>query len=152
MCFPDVLLPEIEKGHTVVDPTRFVVSPRLVRRYPELPYITVRLGFLASEYFHADLGLAAVRVEHQAFYRKLFMMNPLCEPRVFPNMTRLFSLMGINYMSVRDQIIQRYPFMNSSMAEMQELFGRGTTPHPIEGGQFSRPIENEVREIEHEPA
>ena len=71
--FPDVLLPEIEKGHTVVDPTRFVVDPRVAGRYPELPYITVRLGFLASEYFQADLGLAAVRVRTPGF---LFAVVP----------------------------------------------------------------------------
>jgi hypothetical protein len=122
--FPDVLLPEIEKGHTVVDPTRFVIHPSIARRYPELPYITVRLGFLASEYFQADLGLASVRLEHQAFYKRLFLMSPLCEPRMFPNLTKLFSLMGVNYPSVRDRIVQRHPFMKSSMSEMQELFGR----------------------------
>jgi hypothetical protein len=124
--FPDVLLPEIEKGHTIVDPTRFVSHPAIARNYPELPYITVRLGFLASEYFNADLGLASVRVEHQAFYRRLFLMNPLCEPRRFPNLAPLFSLMGVNYLSVRDRIIQRWPFMRSTADEMEALFGRGS--------------------------
>lgn len=130
--FPDVLVPEIEKGHTIVDPTRFVVDPALVGRYQELPYITVRLGFLASEYFDAELGLASVRVEHQAFYKRLFLMNPLCEPRTFPNLTKLFSLMGINYPSVKERIIQRYPFMKSSMAEMQSLFGHVGMEQPLE--------------------
>lgn len=123
--FPDLLQPEIEKGHTIVDPTRFVAHPAIARNYPELPYITVRLGFLASEYFRADLGLASVRVEHQAFYKRVFLMNPLCEPRRFPNLTPLFSLMGINYPSVRERIIQRYPFMQSEREELDELYRRG---------------------------
>jgi hypothetical protein len=127
--FPDVLGPEIEKGRTIVDPTRFVSHPVIARGYPELPYITVRLGFLASEFFRADLGLASVRVEHQAFYRRLFLMNPLCEPRRFPNLAPLFSLMGVNYPSVKTQITQRYPFMQSTAAELEELYGhRGKIP------------------------
>jgi hypothetical protein len=123
--FPDVLGPEIEKGRTIVDPTRFVSHPVIARGYPELPYITVRLGFLASEFFRADLGLASVRVEHQAFYKRLFLMNPLCEPRRFPNLAPLFSLMGVNYPSVKMRITQRYPFMQSNAAELEELFGHG---------------------------
>jgi hypothetical protein len=123
--FSDILRPEIEKGHTIVDPTRFVSHPVIARGYPELPYITVRLGFLASEYFHADLGLASVRVEHQAFYKRLFLMNPLCEPRRFPNLAPLFSLMGVNYPSVKERIMLRYPFMQSTPEELEELYGRG---------------------------
>lgn len=122
--FPDVLRPEVEKGHTIVDPTRFVAHPVIARGYPELPYITVRLGFLASEYFRADLGLASVRVEHQAFYKRLYLMNPLCEPRRFPNLAPLFSLMGVHYPSVKERIIHRYPFMQSTAAEQEELFGQ----------------------------
>lgn len=122
--FPDVLGAHIERGHTIVDPTRFVAHPVIARNYPELPYVTVRLGFLASEYFGADLGLASVRVEHQAFYKRVFLMNPLCEPRRFPNLAPLFSLMGINYPSVKERIIQRYPFMQSTLAELERLYRR----------------------------
>jgi len=97
------------------------------------------------------LGLAAVRVEHQAFYRRLFMMKPLCEPRMFPNLTKLFSLMGINYMPVRDQIIRRYPFMNSSMAEMTALFGRERVDVDMSG--FKQPVPAiEQAMVHHEPA
>jgi len=141
--FADVLVPEIEKGHTIVDPTRFVSHPVIARGYPELPYITVRLGFLASEYFKADLGLASVRVEHQAFYKRLFLMNPLCEPRRFPNLAPLFSLMGVHYPSVKNQIIQRYPFMQSTPAELEELYGHheripdaSVLPFPLSHGEL----------------
>jgi len=143
--FPDVLGPEIEKGHTIVDPTRFVSHPTLARNYPELPYITVRLGFLASEYFQADLGLASVRVEHQAFYKRLFLMNPLCEPRRFPNLAPLFSLMGVNYPSVRDRIIQRYPFMKSTPAELEELYGSSGREKAAASSQMVLPFPLELQ-------
>lgn len=121
--FPEILLPEIEQGHTVVDPTRFAVHPSLVGRHPELPYVTARLGFLASEHYEADLGLASVRMEHQAFYRRLFGLHPLCAPRPYHGMAKPLSLMGIDYLAVRDKVIARYPFMDTTPAELESLFG-----------------------------
>jgi hypothetical protein len=145
--FSDLLRPEIDKGRTIVDPTRFVTHPVIAKCYPELPYITVRLGFLASEYFRADLGLASVRVEHQAFYKRLFLMNPLCEPRRFPNLAPLFSLLGVNYPSVKERIIQRYPFMQSTQAELEELYGsadRDLSSMPSVMGRPRVPMELQV--------
>jgi hypothetical protein len=120
--FPETLRPEIDKGHIVVDPTRFAVHPSVSGQHPELPYITARLGFLASEYHSANLGLASVRVEHQAFYRRLFGMRPLCPPRQYHGLKKQLSLMGIDYCAVRESVIARYPFMNSTDAELDYLF------------------------------
>jgi hypothetical protein len=121
-----------------------VAHPVIAKGHPELPYITVRLGFLASEYFRADLGLASVRVEHQAFYKRLFLMNPLCEPRRFPNLAPLFSLMGVNYPSVKERIIQRYPFMQSAPVELHELYGRGDRDLPDMSSVIPLPLEPRV--------
>src|SRR5205807_456644 len=66
--FSDLLSPEIAAGRTIVDPTRFVTDQAASRRYPELCYATTRLAWLASEFFSANLLLATVRAEHQAFY------------------------------------------------------------------------------------
>ena len=65
-------------------PTRFVADPDQVKRFPELPYLTLRLAYMACEYFNADLGLAIVRAEHQAFYRRVFLHETIAEPRMFP--------------------------------------------------------------------
>src|SRR4249920_1401683 len=79
--FSDLLSPEIAVGRTIVDPTRFVIDRTASRRYPELCYVTTRLAVLASEYFSADLLLATVRAEHQAFYRRVFGHRLASEPR-----------------------------------------------------------------------
>ncbi|AEQ52098.1 N-acyl amino acid synthase FeeM domain-containing protein [Pelagibacterium halotolerans] len=126
--FPETLKPEIDKGHIVVDPTRFAVHPSMSGLHPELPYITARLGFLASEYYSANLGLASVRVEHQAFYRRLFGMRPLCPPREYHGLKKQLSLMGIDYCAVRESVIARYPFMNATSAELEMLFGSNPVP------------------------
>ncbi|MEY9393263.1 hypothetical protein ABIF93_011584 [Bradyrhizobium japonicum] len=63
--FPDILLPRLDRGEVMIDPTRFVADPDQVKRVPELPYLTTRLAYMACEHFNADLGLAIVRPEHQ---------------------------------------------------------------------------------------
>jgi hypothetical protein len=122
--FSDVLLPQLEQGKIIVDPTRFVVDRRLGRRYPELPYATVRLAWAATEYFEADLLLATVRAEHQAFYRRVFGHRVICDCRPYPNLKKPISLMVVEYPSERDRVLQRYPFFRSTALERQNLFER----------------------------
>lgn len=122
--FPDILMPEIERGQVIVDPTRFVTDFALARQYPELPYATVRLAFLASEHFSADFVLATVRVEHQAFYRRMFGFRALCEPRRYPSLAKPISLMAIHCETTRAGILRRNPFLVSSPEECAALFNR----------------------------
>ena len=41
--FPELLLPELDAGRVIIDPTRFVIDSRASRAYPELRYVIVRL-------------------------------------------------------------------------------------------------------------
>ena len=56
--FGEILFPRLDRGEIIIDPTRFVADPEKAKRFPELPYVTLRLAYLACEYFNADLGLA----------------------------------------------------------------------------------------------
>src|SRR4051794_6304948 len=71
--FRDLLEPELARGKVIVDPNRFVADPVRRTQYPELPYITLRLAYVACTHFMADIGTATVRKEHQAFYRRVFL-------------------------------------------------------------------------------
>ena len=82
--FGEILNPKLDRGEVIIDPARFVADPDRVKRFPELPYLTLRLAYMACEYFNADRGLAIVRAEHQAFYRKVFLHETIAEPRFFP--------------------------------------------------------------------
>jgi hypothetical protein len=124
--FRDLLEPELAKGKVVVDPNRFVADPAIRAEYPELPYLTVRLGYLACGYFNADIGTATVRAEHRAFYRRVFLQKALCEPRPYPTLTKPLCLMAADYVSVRDRVFARFPLMRSSALERRMLFGRGS--------------------------
>jgi hypothetical protein len=129
--FGDVLTPRIQAGETIIDPTRLVVDHEASRAYPYLAYATVRLGFMASEYFRADLGLATVRTEHRAFYRRLFFMQAMGEPRHYPGLKKPINLLGIHYPSVHEKIVARYPFMVSSAVERGFLFDRHQPAHAV---------------------
>ena len=122
--FSDYLGPRIEDGLVVVDPNRFVVDASSARLYPKLPYATVRLAWMAGDHFGADLGLATVRTEHQAFYRRLFRQRVVCDARPYPTLTKPLSLMVIDYRNDRESVMRRYPFLRSTETEREAIFGR----------------------------
>lgn len=120
--FSDLLGPELEAGKTIIDPTRFVTDQRLARLYPDLPYITLRLCWLAAEHFEAEHLLAAVRAEHQAFYKRLFNHRSICGPRTYPSLSKPITLMTVDYREVADRIYRRFPFVRSTYFERGMLF------------------------------
>jgi len=123
--FGDILHPRLDRGEIFVDPARFSADPEKAQRFPELPYLTVRLGFLACEYFNADTGLAMVRTDHQAFYRRVLLSETISEPRPFPGWhTRKVVLMASDFRAVRERILARFPIMRSSAFERRMLFDR----------------------------
>jgi N-acyl-L-homoserine lactone synthetase len=122
--FSDVLLGDILSGQRMVDPTRFVADRDVSRRHPELPYVTLRLPWLALEYFQADCMLATVRAEHQAFYKRMWGHRAMCEPRPYPNLQKPISLMTLDYGEARERVHRRYPFFRSNYFERRMLFER----------------------------
>jgi N-acyl-L-homoserine lactone synthetase len=126
--FSDLLHPELDRGKTIIDPTRFVADPDKARRLPELPYVTVRLGYVACGHFNADIGLANVRPEHRAFYRKVFLQEPWGEPRLHPGLIKPVGLVAAHYPSIRERVFQRFPYMRSSAFERRMLFERRSSP------------------------
>lgn len=122
--FSDLLQPELEASKTIVDPTRFVTNHRLSRLYPHLPQVTLRLSWLAAEYFEADHLLAAVRSEHQALYRRLFKHGAICGPRSYPLLKNPITLMTADYRQVADNVYRLLPFVRSTYFERRMLFER----------------------------
>src|SRR5436305_10736527 len=56
--FGEILNQRLDRGEVIIDPARFVADPDRIKRLPELPYLTLRLAYMAGEYLSADLGLA----------------------------------------------------------------------------------------------
>jgi hypothetical protein len=123
--FGEILYPRLDRGEIIIDPARFVADPDKAKRLPELPYVTLRLAYMACEYFNADLGLAIVRAEHQAFYRRVFMHETIAEPRSFPGLLKPVGLMAADFPALRERVFERYPMMRSTAFERRMLFERG---------------------------
>jgi len=143
--FSDIIQPRLDRGEIIVDPTRFVADPEKAKRLPELPYVTLRLAYVACEHFGADVGLATVRAEHQAFYRRVFMHETIAEPRLFPGLLKPVGLMAADFPAFREQVFQRFPFMRSSAFERRMLFQRSEvrlpgSPKALPEPSFERPM------------
>ena len=138
--FSDHLQPELDAGKVIVDTTRFVTDETFSRRYRALPYATMRVAGMACEYFSADQLLAAVRTEHQAFYRRVFHHHVVCEARPYPGLTKPLSLMTVHYPTFVNQVHQRFPFFRSTLAEQQMLFGRHQQPPSLLSAANGRPL------------
>jgi N-acyl-L-homoserine lactone synthetase len=122
--FPEIIGPELQAGKTIIDPTRFVADATCARLYTELPYVTLRLAYMAAAHFNADYVLATVRSEHQAFYKRIFGHKTVGLPRRYLTLTKPLSLMMLDFPTARDQIIRRYPFFRSTFFERRMLFER----------------------------
>jgi hypothetical protein len=135
--FGDILHPRLDRGEVFVDPCRFVADPEKHQRFPELPYLTVRLAFVACEHFNVDTGLAMVRSDHQSFYRRVFLHETISlEPRGFPGWpTQKAVLMASDFRKLREKVLARFPIMRSSAFERRMLFQRShqrqAAPRPM---------------------
>jgi hypothetical protein len=122
--FGDVLHPRLDRGEVFIDPLRFAALPEKARQFPELPYLTLRLAYMACEHFNADTGLALVRAEHQAFYRRVFMHEVIGEPRSFPGFLPKVALLASDFRARQEQVLTRFPIMRSGASERRMLFRR----------------------------
>jgi hypothetical protein len=123
--FGDILHPRLDRGEVFIDPARFTADPEKARRFPELPYLTVRLAYMACDYFNADTGLAMVRTDHQAFYRRVLLSETISDARPFPGWdTKKVILMASDFPKVREKILTRFPIMRSNAFERRMLFDR----------------------------
>jgi hypothetical protein len=84
---------------------------------------------MACEYFNADLGLAIVRAEHQAFYRRVFLHETIAEPRMFPGLLKPVGLMAADFPTMKEKVFERYPMMRSTAFERRMLFERAGERH-----------------------
>ena len=128
--FPDILEAQNASHLTIVDPTRFVTKLEYSQQYSEMPYLTVRPGWMAGEYFRADWILATIRREHQAYYRRVFGHVPWCDARDYPTLKKPIACMGLDYFAQRDRVQARYPFYISTARERAALFDHSSNETP----------------------
>jgi N-acyl-L-homoserine lactone synthetase len=140
--FGDILHPRLDQDEVFIDASRFAADPEKARGFPELPYVTLRLAYLACEYFNADTGLALVRAEHQSFYRRVFLHETIAELRSNPIVLQKVALMASGFRAQRKQVLARFPIMRSSAFERRMLFERPRDRRPMPAGLQVAPFEH----------
>jgi hypothetical protein len=121
--YPDVVAPRLKAGFVLLETTRLAANIRLSGSNPELAYMAVRPGYMAAAHFDIDFAVASPRLEHMAFYRRVFQFVLWCEPRPYPGLTAKFGCMGMDFREMRARVEERYPFFKSDPAERESLFG-----------------------------
>lgn len=122
--FGDVLHPLLDKGMTFIDPSRFAANAAFSEEIPGLPYITLRIATMASEFFDVDHCIASVKETHSAFYRRVFGFFELASARRVKDYTYPLALYAEDTAN-RHDVARRYPVFKSHPYEQRLLFGRG---------------------------
>ncbi len=139
--FPEAVLPLIDAGHVLVDPTRFVADPHWSRALPELAYLTLRLPWLAMEQFGADIMLAAVRPEHYPFYRRLWGNTVAAPATLYPGLSKPVMLSLLDYARAAPRVEKLYPIFRARDDERTAIFGTSALPWlPLGAPALSGPL------------
>lgn len=124
--FSDLIGPHLREKRCVIDISRHVNRLEFTRRFPEMPYITVRPNFLAEQYFEADYITAAVRTANQLAFKRMFAAIPWSTPREYPPLSGLWALMAYDCKGLKTKTYQRYPFYIGGSGELRGLFGHSS--------------------------
>jgi len=122
--FPDVIGPRLQRGESFINPTLFAGEPHYRSPFRALPYLTLRLGLVASVHFDATSCIGVVRQEHTAFYRRVFGAVQVGEPRAYPPFSVPVMLYDANCAINRGTVLKRFPFFKSTAVEQRMLFAK----------------------------
>lgn len=133
--FPDVMNPLLDAGKTFIDPVRFAADPEIMREYPALPYLTLRVATMATVYYDVDFCLSVTKPNHRAFYKRVFNSIELAGPRYVEQYQNELELHGANANELKRTLFKRYPFFDSQPHERKMMFAPrevlGLTPLTI---------------------
>jgi hypothetical protein len=120
--FGEYLKPELEKGNSFVDGSRFCVEPSRDPELGTLPFLTVRFAYMASVQFAATYNLSVVRSEHAAFYRRYYGFERWAGNVKLDWYKLPVDLYVGDMQENRSRIDERLPFMQSNFEERLMLF------------------------------
>ena len=129
--WPDVLGNILDKGESYLDPSRFTADRDATLEFPALPYLTLRIGVMASIHFGATYCLSSVRPEHGAFYKRVFESRQLAGEGHWGELKFPVWLYATYLPVTLPRMLQRYPFFESTEEEREALFGDLPAQHSI---------------------
>jgi hypothetical protein len=125
--FPDILEPILRSGKTIIDMRCVATDGELARRYVWLPYLILRSWIMAAEHFHADYITAAVRPQHQLFYKRVLDCELHSDVRLPQHRLASVGLVTLHFASSAKHVYENLPFLRSTPSERQLLFEQNKT-------------------------
>lgn len=122
LVFPEALKDMLDQGVSYIDPSRFTADHEATLAYPALPFLTLRVVAMASEYFNVKYCVSSVRVEHAAFYKRVFGSTKMASGGYYPGIRFPMDLYAAEISEIRDRVARRFPFFMSTKQERQEFF------------------------------
>lgn len=120
--YPDLMRPVLDQGAHFIDTSRLAANFPAARAFPQLPYVTLRLGIMAAAHFNAHIITGGCRAEHFPFYEREYLAVRACEPRPYPTLVKPLCLVMIDFRKNHEAIIARRPMYNSTAQERERLF------------------------------
>ena len=127
--FPEILEPLVDQGLRFVDPTRFSIAPGISQFIPSMPYIVLRLVFMATVYYGYDFSLCMLRSAHRGFYSRVFLASQISPLKTFDFFNDPYALYTTALKS-EAQICQNYPLFLSTKTERNLLFEPSLAGNP----------------------
>lgn len=125
--YPDEINAFLDAGMSLIDPVRFAADPAILGEMPAIPYFTLRIAAMATDYFQADRVLQLVSPQHAAFYKRVFLAKTIVEPRKNCGKYNIeLTLMATEANEIRTGLYRRYPFFQSEAFERRLMFARGS--------------------------
>ena len=129
--YPEEIDAFLDAGLSLIDPVRFAADPAIMREMPAIPYFTLRIATMATDYFNADRVLQLVSPQHAAFYKRVFLANTIVEPRKNCGKYNIeLTLMSTDANAIRSNLYARYPFFQSEAVERRLMFDRSLSLKP----------------------
>lgn len=130
--FPDEIGAFLDAGMSLIDPVRLAADPEVLSEMPAIPYLTLRLATMATDYFQVDRCLQLVSPQHAAFYKRVFDADTIVSPRNnCGNYNIDLTLMATRTKEVLPRVYQRFPFFKSEPFERRMLFDRSAEVTPL---------------------
>lgn len=121
--YPDLIDPWLDAGKTVLDPSRFTADHEASLALPGLPFLTIRVIAMATDYFGVDYCMSTVRPEHGPFYRRMFHFEPMGDIRYYEGLNFPVRAFVGDVSKWLPDVRTRYPFFRSTAEERNLLFG-----------------------------
>lgn len=120
--YPEILTKRLAEGETFVDGTRFATDAYNAPAPGVLPFLTLRLGMVASSYFGQTSVVVPIKLEHSAFYHRIFNATQQSEGKVLPGLQSAAALFEIPCGENLRLTLDRFPFFKSTPMEQRLMF------------------------------